>query len=253
MKKDILGDTLKSFEKEITGIRVQVPCVARLDGKGFHNFTKGLKRPFDERLSLLMIDTAKYLLDKTGADIAYTQSDEISLAWTGTTLYFEGKVYKMLSDMSAMASVFFTKELAHRIPEKNEARFDARVFNLPDLSTVAYYFLWREKDARKNAFTMAASEYYSHKFLLNKNSDEKRNLLKDKGIKWEDYPEFFRKGTYIKKVTEFKTFSKEIIDKLPINHQARSNPDMKFSRSVIKTISFPDFISLSDIPNYISK
>lgn len=59
--KDSLGDRLKSYESQTTGIKMipRIPVIARLDGKGFSKFTKGLKRPYDERLSNLMVETTK--------------------------------------------------------------------------------------------------------------------------------------------------------------------------------------------------
>lgn len=58
----------------------RTPILVRLDGKAFHTFTKGLQRPFDKRLSDLMVDTTKFLVEQSNATVGYTQSDEISLA-----------------------------------------------------------------------------------------------------------------------------------------------------------------------------
>ena len=38
-------------------------CV-RIDGRGFSKFTKGLQRPYDERLSKLMVETTKYIVEE---------------------------------------------------------------------------------------------------------------------------------------------------------------------------------------------
>ena len=46
-----------------------LPIVVRLDGKTFSKFTRGLKRPYDERLSQLMIDTMRYLAQETNARV----------------------------------------------------------------------------------------------------------------------------------------------------------------------------------------
>ncbi len=55
------------------------PLMIRLDGRAFHTFTAGLPRPFDSRLSKLMIDTTAHLVQETSAKLGYTQSDEITL------------------------------------------------------------------------------------------------------------------------------------------------------------------------------
>ncbi|MGL1442107.1 tRNA(His) guanylyltransferase Thg1 family protein, partial [Vibrio parahaemolyticus] len=58
-----------------------LPVVARLDGRSFSKFTDGLERPYDRRLSELMVTTADYVARQTQACMAYTQSDEITLTW----------------------------------------------------------------------------------------------------------------------------------------------------------------------------
>ena len=60
-KNDSLGDRMKMYEATTTGrvIFKGQPIVARLDGKSFHTFTKGLQRPYDERLKNLMVAITK--------------------------------------------------------------------------------------------------------------------------------------------------------------------------------------------------
>lgn len=67
--KDTLGDRLKHVEQQEAGRRAMsgIPLMARLDGRAFHTFTRGLQRPYDRRMSQLMIDTTRYLVEKTHA------------------------------------------------------------------------------------------------------------------------------------------------------------------------------------------
>jgi tRNA(His) guanylyltransferase len=75
--KDSLGDRMKGYER--AGIVPQhmrlCPIVARMDGRSFHSFTKGLKRPYDNRLSRLMVETTRFLVAQSNAVVGYTQSD----------------------------------------------------------------------------------------------------------------------------------------------------------------------------------
>ena len=50
-KKDSLGDRMKeNYENRAkTYLTRRVPVIIRLDGKAFHTFTKGLKKPNDEK------------------------------------------------------------------------------------------------------------------------------------------------------------------------------------------------------------
>lgn len=247
MKKDQFGDRMKDYENQTCGIKLiqRIPVIARLDGKGFSKFTKGLKRPFDERLSNLMIETTKYLVKETNANCGYTQSDEITLMWytdkIDSSIYFDGRLFKMIGDLSAMASVYFNRFLPQYLPEKVDKmpRFDSRVYNVPTLEEAVNSFLWREMDATKNSISMAAQSYFSHKELMGKSGTEKQDMLWGKGVNWNDYPTFFKRGTYIQRKRVYKPFSIYEIKNLPMKHAARKNPDMLIERWVIDKVDMP--------------
>ena len=101
---DDLGDRMKRYEGGDTFMPL-LPVLVRLDGKNFSNFTKGLERPYDERLSKLMVATATVLAEETNAAIAYTQSDEITLVLFSSCfksqIYFNGKASKVISILAA--------------------------------------------------------------------------------------------------------------------------------------------------------
>ena len=49
--KDVVGDKYKALEKVYRNkFESNKYLIIRLDGKAFHSFTKGMKKPFDERL-----------------------------------------------------------------------------------------------------------------------------------------------------------------------------------------------------------
>jgi tRNA(His) 5'-end guanylyltransferase len=68
--QDALGDRMKGYEAAETTRRFdpELPLVARLDGRPFSTFRRGLNKPFDERLSQIMRDVTANLLEQTGAD-----------------------------------------------------------------------------------------------------------------------------------------------------------------------------------------
>jgi tRNA(His) 5'-end guanylyltransferase len=100
--KDELGDRMKMYEGAEAQRRLMplLPVIARLDGRSFHSFTRGMDRPFDATFSSCMIDTAKALVQESGACMGYVQSDEVTLAWHSedmrSQIYFDGRVAKML-------------------------------------------------------------------------------------------------------------------------------------------------------------
>lgn len=246
-EKDAFGNRMKNFEGMEAGRRFMplLPIVARLDGKGFSKFTKGLVRPFDKRLADLMTETVKYLVEETNACCGYTQSDEITLAWYSSDMrsqiYFNGRIQKMVSVLAAKCTNRFNRLLPTAIPEKadKEPVFDCRVWALPTLEEGANAFLWREFDATKNSISMAASHYYSHKELMNKTGNEKQEMLFQKGINWNDYPDFFRRGSYIQRRIVKRKLTAEDLATLPEKHNARNNPDLEIERSEYRKIDMP--------------
>lgn len=254
MKNDKLGDRMKMYESQTTSLKLipLLPVVVRLDGNSFSKFTKGLKRPYDERLSKLMIETTRFLVKEFNPNIGYTQSDEITLVFYNsdpkTQMIFGGRVFKIETKLATSASVFFNKCLKEYLPEKSDKSptFDCRVFNVPTKEEAANALLWRELDATKNSITMAASELYSHNFLNKKNSSDKQELLFEKGVNWNDYPTFFKRGSYIQRKRVYREFTPEELKKLPSKHKARVNPDLKIERWEIRDIDLPPLTKIEN-------
>jgi tRNA(His) 5'-end guanylyltransferase len=204
-----IGDRMKSYEQPSTS-RIAFkgqPLIARLDGKSFHQFTKGLKRPFDTGLSNLMRETMMALVDRFGAKVGYTQSDEITLAWyetadSSTDYPFSGRFQKLDSLLAAFATAFFNKHLATHLPQKADQlpTFDCRSFVVPSMQEAYHCFLWRQQDATKNAISMAAQSLFSHKQLQGLHGPQMQELMwKEKGVNFNDFPAFFKRGVFARR------------------------------------------------------
>jgi|ERR1700722_4298105 len=247
---DDLGDRMKLYERIEAG-RTFIPLLpvyVRIDGRCFSSFTKGMARPYDERLSGMMVDTTTWLVQETNAVIGYTQSDEISLAWLARDvkeeIFFAGRIQKMVSQLAAMASVYFYRLCAERLPDNYRAKmptFDARVFNLPNQMECANAFLWREQDATKNAISMAARHYFSHKQLENKNGSEMQEMLFQLGVNFNNYPAFFKRGTFVQRRIVERAFTVDELSVLPPLHEARKNPGLVVKRTEYRQIAMPPF------------
>lgn len=252
--KDALGDRMKMYEGAEAGRRLMplLPVLARIDGRAFHSFTRGMDRPFDTVFSLAMVETTKALALETGACMGYTQSDEITLAWHSmnpkSQIWFDGRVAKMTSQLAAQATLIFYRITLERMPQYADRMptFDARVWNVPSRTEGANVFLWREWDATKNSVTMAAAAHYSHGQLMGKNSAQKHDMLHEKGVNWNDYPPLFKRGTYIQRRLESKQFSADELSKLPPMHAARSNPNLIVDRSVCAATNMPPLGSVAN-------
>ncbi len=251
---DDLGDRMKVYEGMEAARRLMplLPVLARIDGRAFHSFTRGMDRPFDAAFSDAMIETTAALVRETGACTGYTQSDEITLAWHSQTgqsqIWFDGRIAKMTSQLAAQATVIFYRMVQERMPQYADRlpTFDARVWNVPNQTEGANAFLWREWDATKNSLTMAAAAHYSHKELHGKNGREKHDMLHAKGVNWNDFPAHFKRGTYVQRRTESVPFSAEELDRLPAQHAARTNPDLLVERSVCAARSMPPLVTVTN-------
>ena len=73
-KNDSLGDRMKTYEYVSRYyLTRRLPVIVRLDGRAFHTFTRGLKKPFDEIFVKTMQDTMKYLCENVqGCVLGYT-------------------------------------------------------------------------------------------------------------------------------------------------------------------------------------
>lgn len=244
-----LGDRMKVYEGMEAGRRLMplLPVIARIDGRAFHSFTRGMDRPFDATFSSCMLDTTAGLVRETGACMGYTQSDEITLAWhadtTQSQIWFDGRVAKMTSQLAAQTTLIFYRLVLERMPQYADRlpTFDARVWSVPTRAEGANAFLWREWDATKNSVSMAASAHFSHGALMGKNSQHKHDLLHSVGVNWNDFPVLFKRGAYVQRRTRSTPFSVDELEQLPPKHAARLNPGLVVERSVCTALDMPPF------------
>lgn len=236
---DDLGTRMKTFYEQIpkTKLMRRTPVIIRIDGKAFHTFTRGFQKPFDEVLIRTMQETTKYLCENIqGCVLGYTQSDEITLVLIDyqrfeTSAWFDYEIQKMCSIAASMATMAFNryfkenvKEYASHIPyygtmypcDENEqkymnilnnaidkgAMFDARVFNIPK-EEVTNCVYWRQLDASRNSIQMVGQANFSHKELQNKSCNDIQDMLMtQKGINWNDFPTYQKRGACVVKSEE---------------------------------------------------
>ena len=231
-----LANRMKEYEKRNQYyLQKRTPVAIRVDGRSFHTFTKGFKRPFDDILMKSMQETAKYMCENIqGAKFAYVQSDEITIILTDydtleTDCWFNYRTDKLCSISASMATMAFNKffrknvenfvqdcatdyetqglcgegtveyELCKTYQKAAEkgAMFDARCFNIPK-EEVTNLIYWRQLDATRNSIQMVGQANFSHKELQNKSCDDIQDMLHEqKGINWNDYPTVCKRGTAI--------------------------------------------------------
>ena len=241
MDKTTLGDRMKNNYENISRYYLtrRMPVIIRIDGKAFHTFTRGFKKPFDDILVSTMQDTMKYLCENIqGCVLGYTQSDEISLvlvdyAELTTDAWFGNNLQKMCSVSASMATLAFNKffsgrvqefmydccdefgddvlpekqndyELAHNVYFKkfNAAMFDSRVFTIPK-EEVCNYLIWRQQDATRNSIQSVGQANFSQKELHGKSCNNIQDMLMlQKSINWNDYSTTLKRGSCCIKVDD---------------------------------------------------
>ena len=254
-KKDNLGDRMKRYEALTTSIMLMenLPVYARIDGRAFHTFCRGLDKPFDLEFVNAMQYTCKRLVSKTNAILGYVQSDEISLAWLDPSKApFDGRLFKLQSVLAAMATSIFTQtiysgveyekskakyiKLAERC-QKQDACFDCRVFQLPNEEELANCFLWRENDAYRNSVSMLAQAYFSHKELQGKSSAEMQEMYYQKtGKNYNDLESHLKRGTYFQRKLFEEELNEETLAKIP---EGKRPTDNKVIRSKVVELDLP--------------
>lgn len=205
----------------------RTPVIIRIDGKAFHTFTRGMKKPFDEILIKSMQNTMKYLCENIqGCVFGYTQSDEITLVLIDyqtltTEAWFDYEVQKMCSIAASMATMAFNKAFRNKAMETIEyineawnisdedkkyvdtlykaiekgAMFDARCFNIPR-EEVTNNIYWRQQDATRNSIEMVGHANFSQKDLHCKSCNEIQDMLHEyKGINWNDFSTELKRGS----------------------------------------------------------
>jgi len=174
--------------------------IIRIDGKAFHTYTKGLQRPFDDKLMNDMDETAGFICKNIqGAKLAFVQSDEISILLTDfeeltTDAWFDGNIQKMVSVSSSLATAKFNELRPGKL-----AFFDSRVFTIPSNIEVENYFIWRQQDTTRNSISSVAQSLYSHKQLEGKNTTEQQEMIFQKGTNWNDFAPKYKRGRVIEK------------------------------------------------------
>lgn len=207
-----LDDRMKRYEQSVGSILVpRLPAILRIDGRAFHSFTKGMKRPYDANFHKWMQSMAVHLCQNIStAALAYGQSDELSILLIDyneleTQQWFGGTVQKVVSVASSIATLHFNDCIWQHLTDYSDklfkATFDARVFSLPCSDTINY-FIWRQKDAIRNSIQSLGQANFSPKELHGKSIDDICAMLNEKDIRFEECPIVQQRGYVVKRFTE---------------------------------------------------
>lgn len=194
-----------------------------LDGRSFSKKIKNnFKRPFDETFINLMNETAKYVCEKvSGCKLAYIQSDEINLVLYDDfekDPFFGNRLCKLQSIIASIATSKFNQlafiellkdnnchkdDVINMITNSSLYEFDCKVWNVPNVNDAFAGILYRQNDCVRNSKEAVAQNYFSHKTLHGKKTEEQIELVKEYfGVNW--YDDFTRGEQYGRVVIRHK-------------------------------------------------
>lgn len=96
----------------------------------------------------------------------------------------------MVSVSASLATAVF----ARHFPDRAPALFDARVFTVPNRVEICSNLLHRQLDARRNAISMIASNFFSPKQLHGVSTEGRKQMLQDAGVGLSGYDARFLNG-----------------------------------------------------------
>ncbi|KAM9953405.1 hypothetical protein ACTFIR_008473 [Dictyostelium discoideum] len=266
-----LGDRMKSYED---GMKIIIEknnsFIIRLDGHSFSKFSKVFKKPgiaWDIRIHQAMVETATALMKTFLPTVVYTFSDEITMCFPSIDkeaiddgeipqLAYNGKVQKLISLTAGLASTVFYKSITQALydTEKEEKiidllktatpSFDSRLFVLPSNDEIRHNLIWRSIiDCKRNSVSQVGQSHFLPKQIHGLSGQEiKKKLLLEKGIDFNDEPDWYKYGVYLKKQNyTHKGFS-------PI----KPTEEITVQRSKVVPFSF-DITKLSNSNDFITK
>ncbi|KAH6569221.1 hypothetical protein BASA50_002862 [Batrachochytrium salamandrivorans] len=217
--------------------------VVRIDGHGFHRFSKvhNFVKPNDSRsLKLLNHCAATVMQEFNDIVISYGQSDEFSFIFRPTTTLYGRREAKIITNVCSLFTSSFVMNWPtyfHDQPLAYPPSFDARAVCYPTMLNVRDYLSWRQADCHINNLYNTAfwalvldsenpiSETEAEAVLRVTDSAKKNELLFTRfGINYNDIDPLFRKGS---------TLFRQTKDSVEIS--SSSGKSVTRSRSEIKT------------------
>lgn len=246
-----LGDKLSLNEKncpaKVTGDKY---ITLRLDGKGFSNVTKRLRKMgifskgFSFEFADIMTTVTTKLCDKFGSVIwAFTQSDEITLVINKSSIVngkqisheYDGRRDKLITHAAGLATMIFNRELVQlnlknsetvgqpQLDSYPDVFFDCRMAQYDTLKDAFELILWRAYDCSVNGVSSAVymSGLPECKKESRKHTDAKLLFLYQNGClpmpSHQAYGSLWKKIKLPTEVMNPLTKSTEIKDKWQLN------------------------------------
>ncbi|TKY90613.1 hypothetical protein EX895_000611 [Sporisorium graminicola] len=187
--------------------------VVRIDGKGFHKFSKAhsFAKPNDPLALELMNQAARYVMAslKGHVALAFGESDEYSFLLRKSTTLYSRRNSKITTHIVSLFTAAYVFNWTHFFPNRpllHPPSFDGRMVVYPNERVVRDYFSWRQADTHINNLYNTAfwalvlnggrTEQEATKELEGTVAADKHEILHTKfGINYDQLEPMYRKGT----------------------------------------------------------
>ena len=159
----------------------RTPVIVRIDGKAFHSFTRGFKKPFDSVLVEAMQQTMKYLCENIeGCVLGYTQPDEITLVLCDykkltSQAWFDNNIQKICSVSASMATMAFNRYFEEIAQKWEDTEFSKIPIEGVEVTDKAQEEKWNKYSSAHNAALVKGAMFDSRVFNIPK--EEVNNCL----------------------------------------------------------------------------
>ncbi|SNX81701.1 related to THG1 - protein required for tRNA-His guanylylation at 5` end [Melanopsichium pennsylvanicum] len=194
--------------------------VVRIDGKGFHTFSKAhnFSKPNDAAALELMNEAARHVMSSLKGQIAlaFGESDEYSFLLRKSTTLYSRRNSKITTHIVSLFTSAYVLNWTRYFPNQPltcPPSFDGRMVVYPNDKVVRDYFSWRQADTHINNLYNTTfwalvlhggrSEQEATKELEGTVSSDKHEILHSKfGINYDQLEPIFRKGSTLVWATE---------------------------------------------------
>ncbi len=190
---------------------------------GFSRFTRSMLKPYDPLLGELMVETAGYLVERLGARLAYTQSDEITLIFPGDgPVPYDARLHKLATATASIATSYFGQKALDHWPDRcrrSPPAFDGRAFCVPSVNEAVAVLVWRELDAARNSVSMAGRSHFPQRMLQGVPSEQVRLMLSQASVAYDELPVHFRRGCYLGRRSSTSVLTDVEIARIPLDRR----------------------------------
>lgn len=191
--------------------------VIRVDGRGFHQFSKkyDFEKPNDLNALNCMNKAAEGVMRNVqDVFLAYGQSDEYSFVFLKDTNLFERRASKLMSTVVSTFTANYIHAWSQLFPNNPLdgnflPTFDSRAVMYPDVQSLKDYFSWRQADCHINNLynttfwtLVQKGQLTPHdaqtKLIGTLSADKNEILFTDFGINYNNEPEMFKKGSILR-------------------------------------------------------